>query len=138
MGSLISRESGDLRKGGCKGDTVTGGVIDFSENGNGGRGREQFVKLSTFHLSQPRAATQREQIDTDLLLRLASPLRQRLVQLAIMRVPPLLSSFLFSSSLLSFHRFFLLSLPLLAGLLVAQVNKQRLRWRSDSICFVAF
>lgn len=71
--SLISRESGNQQARGCKGDTVTGGVIDFSENANGGGVGEQFVKLSTFHLSQPRAATQREEIDTDLLLRLAPP-----------------------------------------------------------------
>lgn len=125
--SLISRESGNQQARGCKGDTVTGGVIDFSENANGGGVGEQFVKLSTFHLSQPRAATQREEIDTDLLLRLAPPLslslstsphRQRLVrQLAIMQVPPLFFLFFSSSSFPFFSlapvRFAAFSFPLL-------------------------
>lgn len=45
--------------------------------------------MSSCRRSISRAATQRERIDTDLLLQLASPLRQRLVQLAIMQVAPL-------------------------------------------------
>lgn len=70
----------------CKGDTVTGVVIDFSENANGGGGEEQFVKLSTFHLSRGHAAwTDRYGSPSSL----ASPLRQRLVQLTIMQVLPL-------------------------------------------------